>query len=716
VLRWVLIAVFVVSSVTGCSSPVEKTKEGGDPIVILNNGGNNANNGSSNNGDPVITECGPGRDLCDGACVDVSVDPQRCGSCSAAPCGDTQVCSDGACVEVPTDCRVEGECPNRYFCDENTGLCQVGCKSNADCPASAYCELASHACLCTDASNVVCGGECTAEGPLSCGTTCETCPAVANGSAVCTDGQCDLGCADGYMLCDGKCAACPGGDAVLGLACLGDQCVASECAAGHETSDGACAACPATTGSESLGCDGNQCIITDCPPDTKLCGGACAACPPSDPSGNVQCSGTECVLVCQGGFHSCGDFCAADDDPYNCGANCQYCDSDGNGFAVCEASRCGLECDTGYEACGGACAACPSGPGIQTTGCAGASCVVQACSAGYTPCSFGCCQAAPDGIVKDWGNWITDVSIALDSRGYPHIAYTNSTLSQVRYAYWAGNQWKDEYVGGGWDVAIALDSQDRAHVGIWNRDGGSADYGFRDATGTWTIEKVEQFSVGMTPDIALAGATIHMVFYDQTREDLRYATRTGTSGTWTKSTVESSGKAGYSPNIFLNGSLVWLAYHDGTNQGLRFAEQSGSTWAIETVDDSGSFDFGINPSLAMDGGGIPHVAYEGNVFASAADGVYYGNRVLGTWSAMRLFEDADNPVLFVDTVGNAEIVYQNRVDGDILYSSASSGWSSVPVYTTDYVGEELDAVKASNGDIHIAFGDGTNKTLRYLVY
>lgn len=707
-----LIRLFIaISLVAGCSSPPVEKSNGDAPVIIVNNG--SANNGEgTNNGGPIITECGPGRQLCDGACVDVSVDAERCGSCSGPACSDTQVCSDGACVEVPTDCRSEGECPARYYCDENTGKCAVGCKSNADCPGSGYCELASHTCLCTEPGQVVCGGECVAESPLTCGATCETCPGVANGEAVCEEGACGLACADGYMLCDGKCSACPSGAAVLGLACLGDQCVASECAAGHEICDGECAACPQTSGTESLGCDGNQCIITDCPAGTKLCGGTCADCP-DDPSGTTQCSGNQCVLVCSGGYHSCGDYCALDDDTSACGPNCQFCDGDPNGFAVCENNACGLSCDTGFKACGGACAECPAGPGIAATTCAGSTCVVQSCSAGYTPCSFGCCQPAPDAEINAWGHFLSGVSIALDSRGYPHIAYAGATPNEVRYAYWAGNQWVDEYVGGGWDVSLALDSQDRPHVAIWNRNGGSADYGFRGTNG-WTIEKVEQFDVGMTPDILLDGNTIHIAYYDQTREDLRYATRTGTMGTWTKQTIDSAGKRGFSPSIALSGGLVGFAYHDGTDQSLRYASLFGSV-STEEVDSEGNFDFGINSSLVFDGNGDAHVAYQGNIFASSAEGVYYAYRdPNGIWTSVRTIEDAVNPVLFINANGAYSIVYQNRPDGDVKLRPFVG--SDVDLYTTGYVGEELDATLDSAGTYHVAFSDGTNKSVRYLSY
>lgn len=700
----------------GCSSPpIEKGNN--DPVVILNNGNNGGNN--ANNG-PIVTECGPGRTLCSNACVDTALDGANCGGCNL-PCAAGTVCSDSMCLPVPADCRAEGECPPKYFCDEGTGLCQAGCSTNADCVAGSFCELETHTCRCTEPGTVVCGGSCVAEAPLSCGPTCESCPGVANGSATCTDGLCGLECAPDHMLCDGSCAPCPTGAGTVEVSCQGNQCVASVCQAGHEICDGQCAACPATNGSESLGCDGTQCVITDCPGGTKLCGGNCAACP-DDPNGTTQCSGTQCLLSCGSGFHSCGDYCAANDDPFSCGPNCTSCPTSPNGDAVCSAGACDFICDQGYRACGTVCAPCPDGPGVASTQCSQNTCVVQACAAGWTPCTNGCCQAAPDGPAVVFGSSVTSVSIALDSRGYPHIVYGSASTDGTYYVYWDGAQWNDSFVSTGWDIDVELDTMDRPQVAIWDEPGGSLTWGMMSG-GSWLLEEVDFGGVGMTPDIELLGTVPHIAYYDQTSDNLKYATRLATDS-WDVDVVEATGQVGFSPSLLMSsGDIPKITYRDETNERLRFAVKYSTGWESYTLDDM--VDAGNYSSLQRAVGmttGFMHVAYEEEPpFVSSNDQVWFmrldhlGNDIGGRFVAT----DAARPSLVIDGNNTPHVVYWRPSTSDLMLASRGPSidgfFTERELVTQNSVGEQNAAVfESATGYIHIAYFDFTNKSVNYI--
>jgi hypothetical protein len=45
-------------------------------------------------------------------------------------CPAGAMCSAGACVQ---GCSADTECPDKTFCDKQTGLCQTGCRGDADC-------------------------------------------------------------------------------------------------------------------------------------------------------------------------------------------------------------------------------------------------------------------------------------------------------------------------------------------------------------------------------------------------------------------------------------------------------------------------------------------------------------------------------------------------------------------------------------------------------
>ncbi len=63
-------------------------------------------------------------------------------------------------------------------------------------------------------------------------------------------------------------------------------------------------------------------------------------------------------------------------------------------------------------------------------------------------------------------------SLALDSAGKPHIAYTSANGDQLRYAWWTGDAWAVQVVRHGWQTAaypsLALDSQDRPRLSFYD--------------------------------------------------------------------------------------------------------------------------------------------------------------------------------------------------------------------------------------------------------
>lgn len=706
-LRFVLICALI--ALAGCSSrPVDKGGGDDNSVVIITN---NDNNTSNNENNVVITECGPGRDLCNGACIDTSLDNDNCGRCSSS-CGTGTVCSNGSCASVPTDCRVEGECPARYFCDEDTGLCEVGCNTNADCPTGAFCELESHACLCTDAGSVVCGSECVAETPLSCGASCETCAPIANGDAVCNEGACGQECDDGYMMCDGTCASCPTGAGVLSVTCLGNECVANECEPGHEICDGTCAPCPATSGTESLGCEGAQCIITDCPVGTRLCNGTCADCP-DDPNGTLTCQGNACVLVCGSGFHSCGEFCAVDGDPDNCGPNCTFCSDDPNGSAVCAGGTCGLDCSTGYRECQGACSECPDGPGVVSTMCAGAACVVSSCAAGYQPCTGGCCRPAPDGIAYDYNISITDVSLAVDSRGYPHIAFGSASGNSIYYVWWDGSAWQSERVTSGWHVSIGLDLAENPHIAIWARNPDRLVFASRDPVNGWSTEEADNSfnDVGMTPDLVMVGNTPHIAYYDLEQDNLRYAVKNGNN--WSDEVVASNGQIGFSPAMAITTTGdVHIVYRDEDNDWARHAYDVGFGWeysVMDSTDDSGNYN-----ALTRDSNNGIHGAFVNDDFSTGQQ-VYYTSWSNAGWSAPTFVVDGSKPSIVTDGQNNPIIVFW-EIGSSIAMASESNGWTRVALDTARG-GEENDAVYDPVLDkVHVIFNEFTGDDVKYLTF
>lgn len=112
---------------------------------------------------------------------------------------------------------------------------------------------------------------------------------------------------------------------------------------------------------------------------------------------------------------------------------------------------------------------------------------------------------------------------------------------------------------------------------------------------------------------------------------LYFSTRKPT-GEWgeTQLTNNSNGSATWSVDIAIASDVVHIAYWDDTYQAVRYARKSGATWIFETVKNlpsPGTPGSGyVSPSIAADNSG-PYIAYAGR------DGkVHYFIRNLTTWT------------------------------------------------------------------------------------
>ena len=111
--------------------------------------------------DPVSGRCHDGDCLYNADCESNLCLGHRCTVCeNSEQCGEGRICSQGACVQgecnIHADCHVthlcvdrfcvqcgsDGECPERWICDENTGVCYEGdCIHHFECEDTGRCVL-----------------------------------------------------------------------------------------------------------------------------------------------------------------------------------------------------------------------------------------------------------------------------------------------------------------------------------------------------------------------------------------------------------------------------------------------------------------------------------------------------------------------------------------------------------------------------------------------
>jgi hypothetical protein len=131
-------------------------------------------------------------------------------------------------------------------------------------------------------------------------------------------------------------------------------------------------------------------------------------------------------------------------------------------------------------------------------------------------------------------------SIALDSRDHPHIAYFDLNNRAIKYTQWTGTVWQTEFVdkvvgdlgqGQADHLSLRLDTNDQPHVAYYDRGIGVLKYAQRDEKG-WHVELVDRGNVGEYPSLCLDNKNEpYITYYDAADGQLRIAQRESRSDT-----------------------------------------------------------------------------------------------------------------------------------------------------------------------------------------
>jgi hypothetical protein len=173
-------------------------------------------------------------------------------------------------------------------------------------------------------------------------------------------------------------------------------------------------------------------------------------------------------------------------------------------------------------------------------------------------------------------------SIALDSKGNPHIAYANVKYesSGLRYASWDGKAWKTEVIDGineptpVYSVSMVLDKNDSPHIVYTDVGRRLLKYVTRSGS-QWRIETLDAVKGPAYPDrngIALdSQGNPYLSYYDERLGILKVAFRS--NGKWMIQTVDRN-FAGFTSSVGIDRDTLWISYADDNERSMKVAHRS----------------------------------------------------------------------------------------------------------------------------------------------
>ena len=227
-----------------------------------------------------------------------------------------------------------------------------------------------------------------------------------------------------------------------------------------------------------------------------------------------------------------------------------------------------------------------------------------------------------------------DTSIAIDSNDAVHISYFDSTNRDLEYATCSSgcttaSNWITTSVETtgvvGYYTSIAIDSTDAVHISYFDSTNRDLEYATCSSGCTtasnWITTSVETTGVvGYYTSIAIDSTdAVHISYFDNTNDDLKYATCSSgctTASNWDDVSVDITGHVGRYTSISIDSNdNAHISYYDTTNSDLKYATCSSgcttaSNWDKVSVDTSGSV--GYYTSIAIDSIDTIHISYFDN--------------------------------------------------------------------------------------------------------
>ena len=189
-------------------------------------------------------------------------------------------------------------------------------------------------------------------------------------------------------------------------------------------------------------------------------------------------------------------------------------------------------------------------------------------------------------------------SIRANWWGEVSISYIDPLNHALKCANKSSGEWQISVVdwtnmtGDGADASMALDSQNRLHIGYYDseaglfpKEEGVLKYATTDAQGNWHVRSIDRApALGGFPALAMdSWDTVHMAYFDAAAFALKYATNP--LGTWDIRVIDRVGDGIRSVSLAVDvADRVHIAYIEGMQQALKYATNALGQWTVTTLD------------------------------------------------------------------------------------------------------------------------------------
>ena len=295
-------------------------------------------------------------------------------------------------------------------------------------------------------------------------------------------------------------------------------------------------------------------------------------------------------------------------------------------------------------------------------------------------------------------------SMALDSLGRPHIAYS-SFDDDLRYTSWDGSAWqKTTILADGsvehWDTSICLDSSGAPHISYFNTTGTVMHAGL--GAGGWGVDPVASTSgfneVIHTSEIVSGNPGECHIIYNNGETSVQEAV--GAPGSWSSRTIANTSWGAFASAVREDGT-IHTAYGSGFD--LWYASSPlGGAWSSERVTTD---PLAWYMDVAIDCLGNPGISFVdisgNNVMLARWNGTDWDVTTVVAWEASFGTSLAFTPD------NRAVMSFHSDDEGMYLaYDDGAGGWDLDLVESGEYVGWNSSLAIDEYGSLHLAYYGG----------